>query len=295
VEASAALAVVEPRARLVREWELSGGISSRMTAVEAEWPDGSRRRLVVRVPFEGGRSISLEQEAALLTALAAAGLPVPEVLHVDGAWLALSYVEGVPAVAPADRAAAAVTLADLLVRIHATDPSTPEVAALPLRTPAVARHLQRQPETLDDSLQERAVRAALGAHWPPPEPLDTRLLHGDFWPGNVLWRDGAVAAVIDWEEACRGDPLADVGVSRLDILWAYGRDASDAFTASYVDATRADVRALPIWDLVAALRPAGYLSMWAADWPTLGRPDVTAATMRADHRWFTDRALAAIG
>jgi aminoglycoside phosphotransferase (APT) family kinase protein len=36
------------------------------------------------------------------------------------------------------------------------------------------------------------------------------LLHGDFWPGNALWRDGALVAILDWEDAAIGDPLADV-------------------------------------------------------------------------------------
>jgi aminoglycoside phosphotransferase (APT) family kinase protein len=36
------------------------------------------------------------------------------------------------------------------------------------------------------------------------------VLHGDYWPGNVLWRDGRLVGVIGWEEAAFGDPLADL-------------------------------------------------------------------------------------
>lgn len=36
------------------------------------------------------------------------------------------------------------------------------------------------------------------------------VVHGDFSPGNLLVRDGAVAAVIDWEGAREGDSRADL-------------------------------------------------------------------------------------
>jgi hypothetical protein len=51
---------------------------------------------------------------------------------------------------------------------------------------------------------------------------------------------------------------------------------------------------LPYWDLLATLRPAHYISHWATTWPGFGRPDVTAATMRAAHRAFVEQAFAAL-
>jgi Ser/Thr protein kinase RdoA (MazF antagonist) len=116
------------------------------------------------------------------------------------------------------------------------------------------------------------------------------LLHGDIWPLNVLWRDGAIAAVVDWEDACVGDPLYDVAVARLDLLWAYGDGAMRAFTTAYARAANADMSDLGAWDLVAALRPAGEVSAWAGPWPEAGRPDITPATMRAAHGRFVASA-----
>jgi aminoglycoside phosphotransferase (APT) family kinase protein len=34
----------------------------------------------------------------------------------------------------------------------------------------------------------------------------------------VLWRDGRIVAVIDWEDAQVGDPLADLANTRLELL-----------------------------------------------------------------------------
>jgi aminoglycoside phosphotransferase (APT) family kinase protein len=107
-------------------------------------------------------------------------------------------------------------------------------------------------------------------------------------------------AVIDWEEAATGDPLTDVATTRLDLLWAFGPEAMTAFTDHYfsltsVDPTPLDPAALALWDLVAAIRPAGAFSAWVADWADFGRPDMNATDMRASLRWFADRALVALG
>jgi aminoglycoside phosphotransferase (APT) family kinase protein len=41
----------------------------------------------------------------------------------------------------------------------------------------------------------------------------------------VLWRDGRIVAVIDWEEAAFGDPMADLANSWLEIVWHFGTAA----------------------------------------------------------------------
>jgi aminoglycoside phosphotransferase (APT) family kinase protein len=150
---------------------------------------------------------------------------------------------------------------------------------------------------LDESLQEGRIRAALEAGWPLPLPDSARLVHGDFWPGNILWREGRLAAVIDWEDAEVGNPLYDLAVSRLDMLWIFGEQAMAAFTRRYQQEAglgAASYTQLPYWDLFAALRPAGRIDEWAEGWPQLGRADVTEASMRARHAWFVAQAFSAL-
>ena len=48
-----------------------------------------------------------------------------------------------------------------------------------------------------------------------------------------MWRDGHLVAVIDWEDACVGDPLADLATARVELLCQYGTDAMDRFTERY--------------------------------------------------------------
>lgn len=136
----------------------------------------------------------------------------------------------------------------------------------------------------DASVDERHIRATLEAAWPFPQHNTSVLLHGDFWPGNILWHDGQLVAVIDWEDAQLGDPLADVANSRLEILWAFGFDAMQSFTQQYQSMTAIDFTNLPYWDLCAALRPASKFAEWAAD-------DLTQKAMQEGHRWFITQAF----
>jgi aminoglycoside phosphotransferase (APT) family kinase protein len=143
-------------------------------------------------------------------------------------------------------------------------------------------------------MREGFLRELLRPLWPPPEPERTALLHGDFWAGNLLWRNEKIVCVIDWEEASAGDPLTDVATTRLDLLWAFGPASMAAFTDHYLSITSLATDSLALWDLAAALRPAGVFSRWVADWVDFGRPDMQESTMRASHAWFLDQALSAL-
>jgi aminoglycoside phosphotransferase (APT) family kinase protein len=141
----------------------------------------------------------------------------------------------------------------------------------------------------DEAGETGRLGAALRSAWPLTTP--TRLLHGDFWPGNWLWKAGLLQAVIDWEDAALGDPLADLAVSRLDARLIFGEAAMHEFTRHYRASTATDFANLPFWDVYAALRAAPNLADWAAGFPALGRGDLTEATLRETHAAFTAVAL----
>ena len=165
--------------------------------------------------------------------------------------------------------------------------------ATPVRRDSAARDIRQPPERCDESLGERELRAQLSRLWPWPQHNPDRLLHGDYWPGNVLWREGKLAAVLDWEETELGDPLADIAVARLDLAWAFGMDAMETFTRCYQEQSELDWRNLPCWDLCVALRPMSNLARWAGAYvaPPISRPDVTELSMRQTHRRFVAQAL----
>ncbi|HYI01996.1 aminoglycoside phosphotransferase family protein [Hyalangium sp.] len=86
------------------------------------------------------------------------------------------------------------------------------------------------------STELEALRHLLEQREAGQEPrLTGSVLHGDFWPGNILWQEDRIAAVIDWEDAAVGDPLSDLACSRVELMCAYGEAAMEAFTAHFLD------------------------------------------------------------
>lgn len=275
---------------LVRAWPLTGGVSARTSALEIRG-EGRLQRFVVRRPGRSAGPESLARDFDLLRALSGRGLPAPRpvLLAAEGeafeeAALVLAYVEGETDFRGEDLRATLDGLARQLAQIHSAPVGADLRALLPDRARSVAEFVASTPPAADETIGESEIRAALSAR-PPPSPTNAPvLLHGDFWAGNVLWREGRIVGVIDWEDAALGDPLYDLAVSRLDMLWTYGPEALDLFTEAYLAAAPAlDLSLLPCWDLTAALRPAGQISVWS-DSPAL---------MRERHRAFREQALAA--
>lgn len=294
---STLVALLAPSSTLVRAWPLAGGVSAQVTALELAGPGGATRRLVLRqygaADLRRDPQIA-EHEFRLLQALQAAGMPVPTPVAYDQSntllpspFLAIEFVDGATELAPEQRAATIPQLAAALARLHRLEPGSLGLSFLPRAAELVAAALARPPSAPDDSLGEGTIRAAL-AGWPSAEPERAAVLHGDYWPGNVLWREGRLAALIDWEDAMLGDSLADLANCRLELLWAWGPEAMRQFTAEYLAAAPLDLAELPRWELWAALRPCGKLAGW-------GLAPADEARMRELHRWFVAQALGALG
>nr|WP_188969859.1 phosphotransferase [Deinococcus aerolatus] len=266
-------------ALLVRSWPLAGGVSARVTAVEIRLAHGQAERLVVRE--YGARDLQANpdiarQEFRVLRALHAAHLPVPQPHYFETGALVTEFMEGQPEFEPADGASCVRQMAAFLARLHAIPPTRFSF----LRPLALPSPCPRQP---DESLSESRIRDALNRL---DTPLSTRpvVLHGDVWPGNILWSGGRLTAVIDWEDAARGDPLADVGNARLELLFFLGVKALHAFTSEYAVLSGANMTVLPHWDLRAALRLCGRLGDW-------GLEQGLERQMRQRHQEFVDGAL----
>jgi aminoglycoside phosphotransferase (APT) family kinase protein len=293
---------IEPQSRLLRAWPLTGGISAQMTALEMEQPGGRVERLIVRQPGEATlkrNPSAATDEYRLLRVLSAGGLPVPVPRYLDESgelftapYLVLEFIAGETALAPSCREDFIAQMAAPLAAIHRLGDVHQELSFLPEQSRKIARTLTARPPVLDVSLDEGRIREALEPVWPLPQSSEPVLLHGDFWPGNLIWRDGRIAAVIDWEDAAIGDRLYDVATSRLDILWVFGADAMHDFTARYQAMTSTDFANLPYWDLIAALRPVSQIAEWGDVYPALGRMDITEESMRDGHARFVAQAFA---
>jgi aminoglycoside phosphotransferase (APT) family kinase protein len=295
-QVSALIAGVCPGWRAVRTWPLAGGASAQVSGVEVERPGGGQLRLVLRQ--YGSANLRADPHAAateyrLLELLHRLGLPVPRPFHADesgtiapGPCLLIEYIDGARMDKPSDLPDFTRQLAEALAALHGTGLARPDVPFLADACDQITARLGTRPAGAGEFGNEAAIRAALTDNWPPPRLNEPAVLHGDFWPGNMLWRDGQLVGVVDWEDALFGDPLADLAVARLEIGWFFGGEAMDMLTAQYLACRPAvDVSALPVWDLRAALRACAFpLSTW-------GLPADQVASLRAAHDEFAARAI----
>lgn len=286
---------IDPTYKLRRAWALTGGVSAQVTALEVARDDGDMHKLIVRqhgtVDLAHNQHIAAD-EYKLLRQLHARGLPAPMAYDYDesGAilpspYVVIAFIEGATDFTPANLTTYIEQIAAQLATLHRLDLATLDVAFLPDQAARYAARSMEQPTVIDEMLHEARIRAALRASLPLPQHNKSVLLHGDYWPGNILWKDSQLVGIIDWEDAAKGDPLADVANARFELLWALGMDAMHAFTEHYRSLNPIDFSLRPYWDLYAAVRPISKITEWAANADA-------ERQMRERHQWFTARAFA---
>jgi aminoglycoside phosphotransferase (APT) family kinase protein len=299
---------INPGDTLTHAEMMIGGASAQVILLNIKHTAGEIQKYLLRVHSEINRSRSpniAQCEFKLLQTLHTTGLPVaqPHYLDVSGEiysipYLVVGYIEGAPDFSPQNLNDFIRQSAELLVKIHQVEQKLPSGTLATLdflsdRAAHILWWLGYQPEQLDEELDEERLRTTLPTLFPLKQMNTATLLHGDFWAGNLIWRDGKLTGVIDWEDAEIGDPLSDLAIARMDMLWAFGKDAMLDFTRTYQTLMpHLDYSNLPQWDLFSALRKANQLADSAALWMQVRRPDVTITTMQQAHQWFVEQALA---
>lgn len=210
------------------------------------------RTWVLRRPPLGDRlptAHDMTREYTVLRALADTAVPVPRVLAlcedeavIGAPFYVMEHVDGRIVRRPADvfgdTRACSAELVDVLKALHAVDYEAVGLGSFGRPAGFMARQLRRWHEQLSRS-RARAMPALdeLGRRLAARVPGGGRaaIVHGDYRIDNVvLDADCRVRAVLDWEMATLGDPLADVGM-----LLMYWRRPGDAF-ASEVHAITAE-------------------------------------------------------
>ena len=178
----------------------------------------------------------MRREYRVLAALAPTDVPVPRVVafcdddDVIGAhFYVMEHVHGVilrDAAATAtlsddEARACSEALVDVLTRLHAVDYEKVGLSDFGHPDGYVQRQVRRWGEQWEHSKTRdlpavdelaRRLRAAL------PESGTPTIVHGDYRLDNTMLAPndpGTIVAVLDWEMATLGDPLADVGLFLL--------------------------------------------------------------------------------
>jgi aminoglycoside phosphotransferase (APT) family kinase protein len=233
------------------------------------------------------------REARLLRALRDTPARVPEVLavcaeeqtigapfyvmeRVDGEVIVASVPEALDT--PAERRRIGEELIDSLVEIHGVDWLAAGLEGFGKPTGYLERQLRRFTGLweLNKTREIAAVESVgrwLASNMPaqdPPPPAT--IVHGDFRLGNTIFAADAPArlqAVLDWEMATIGDPLADIGY--LCMMWTESSDPTGGMREALGGVTRRE--GFPTRDeLIASYEQR------------------TGRSMR-DLRWYTSLAL----
>jgi aminoglycoside phosphotransferase (APT) family kinase protein len=145
---------------------------------------------------------------------------------------------------PEQRRCIGEQLIDALVEIHAVDWQAAGLEGFGKPTGYLERQLRRfgglwdLNKTREIPAVER-VKAWLSEHMPESGPAT--IVHGDYRLGNTMFAERAPAdlvAVLDWEMATIGDPLADVGY--LCMFWTEAGDPEGGLREHLGRVTRAE-------------------------------------------------------
>lgn len=281
----AALSGLEGTPRLER---ISGGQSNPTFFVTYD-----TRALVLRKQPPGPllpSAHAIDREFRVMQALGGSGVPVPEVLHyaadagvIGTPFYLMTRLDGrvfhdctLPGVSPAERATMYASIAGTLAALHNVDPEAVGLGDFGRPGGYFGRQIARwsrqwrEARTREDADMERLIEW-LPAHIPEGEV--PAIVHGDFRVGNLMFHaiEPRVIAILDWELATLGHPLADLahiamgwqtqpeeygGMRGLDLA-ALGIPDLEAFAAAYGVAARHGARLEPFHRAFALFR-------WAA-------------------------------
>jgi aminoglycoside phosphotransferase (APT) family kinase protein len=192
------------------------------------------RRLVLRMKPQGPilpGAHAVEREFRVLRALAGTAVPVPKALALEEdagvlgtPFYVMERLEGrvfadtaLPGLSPADRREAYLSVFETLAALHRIRPEAVGLADFGRPGNYFERQIGRWTKQYRASPGPRIAALDRLAAWlpanMPPDDGQVAIAHGDFRIGNLMFHptEPRVIAVLDWELATLGHPLADLG------------------------------------------------------------------------------------
>ena len=280
------LDAVAPGHRLLSVVPARAAFTNSVHVLNTVSPAGGRLRLVVKRMTDDPDPERATADYDGLRIARKHGIPAPEPLLLDATGemlgvpgIVTTFVEGVQIASPEDPVNWAKDFAELLLRIHDVSPDADDRShiydgnelGLYFLSGDWPQRMTGHPLSESIYMVIRELRSQIRK----TEPV---MLHMDYWPGNVLWRNGTVSAVVDWDAAAYGDPALDVGYFRMNMYLRGIREAAGPFLEFY-EAMSGPVQNLGFWELACAARPLPDAAAW-----------IPASRQMGDHGATDDRA-----
>jgi aminoglycoside phosphotransferase (APT) family kinase protein len=278
-----ALALLEriaPGSELVRVDLLPGSFSNHTHVVEACLPDGHTLKCVVRryqIYGNYDRGEKAQREYKAFELINRSGIPSPEPLLLDDTGEILGvpgivecFVEGrLMLEIPDDPFEWARKTAILLKRIHSISLTEADRSFLLDGDREAVWFLyipgDRPPDYMCAFPGGEDLWELIRELRPLCRPVPPVLKHGDYWEGNILWNEGEITAVLDWEEAAYGDPANDVAYALMNLVLRGLPEAAEEFLKVYEAEHHQKLENLAMWELAASVRPMVDPVDWQID------------------------------
>jgi len=173
---------------------------------------------------------AIDREYKIISALQASDVPVPRAQHycedasvIGTEFYLMEMIEGrvfhdptLPGVTPEERREFYDDFIRVLASLHAINAEAVRLGDFGRANGYMERQVSRWSKQYEASKTEEIPAMDEVIAWLPanmPDDPSVSVVHGDYRPGNtVVFPDKAkVAAVLDWELATLGHPLADLG------------------------------------------------------------------------------------
>lgn len=240
--------------------------------------EGSTRMVLRRYgPWADRDADPAARETRALELMQRANIPAPAPIWIDSdeifaeQAILIAFVEGAPDLTPSNPFDWAEKLARVLTRIHEVRLEGDDVDMFPPGAGEDVERIQENPEmVLEHPLGEALLRrrVMLGNLHTDSEQVFS---HTDFWPGNTLWDDGDLTAVVDWESPSVGDREMDVAYCSLDIRYLGMDKVADHFIKTYRELSASPLPNMSHWEAVALCRPMPDIAQWVPAWVGMGR------------------------
>jgi len=296
------LADLYPGASLGRISRLGGGLSNGVFRVSYSNSGAGSGRFIVRLTTDHrvGSAANARKEYQTIATLHEARVPAPALLLLDetGERLGRPGIvmedAGRPSLTPRNLESWLEQLASAILRLHAMAPEQFSLAHLPAEGPDdVQREVNKDlPEGLQDDPLAQSMRSALRLSvgrltWAGP-----RLVHGDYWPGNTVWRRGRLWAIVDWTSAKVGDPRDDIAQCRFDLAMIQGSEAAARFLDIYQSHAPVPLQDVWFFDLLRGIDALSSFRSWLPGYHDIGLREITEAMMETRLRAFLTASLA---
>lgn len=254
--------ILSPEGDLIYFSRLEGGVSCDVFLLEVK--EGTKiNKFVVRTEGLPTSENTVETEFYLLKSISNKQVPTAEAFYFDNSceildkpFMVMSFLEGT-IFEPKEREFSFLEImAKQLIRIHQTDIAyLPE---LPLRTDPLDGLISYLPkESRWDELS--SFIKGLNKEIFEGEKV---FLHGDFWLGNLLWKDSLIVGILDWEYAAIGDPLSDLATACLEVRYEVGIEGIEIFKHTYSNFLDIDEYRLSLWLIFVASSTLHFIDEW---------------------------------